>query len=457
MANPIFASRVRGKAHRALIETGSTALGLVPAEHQIRAAGVIHTGHRSAIQLPRRAGKTLGVFAYLVGLCKATPGLAVAYTATTGTKATELFRDELLERLQRHDTATDTVVSLAAGRQRVTFGNRSRLMILPPKPEAFRGSGIGVVWVDEAQEVEGDRAAELMAGVLPTLDTVPDWRLILTGTAGQTRDCLLFSNLERARRGDIPGLIYAAPEGADPDDESVWLAAHPGLAAGFVDLDTIRDRHGDPDLGPDMFAREYLGLWPLTSVDRAVNPEQWSRLAAPFGARPDRFTLAYDVDPVGASAAICAAWRDPDTGVGFVEVLDHGSGSAWLPQRIYDLARRYKAPVTYDSIGVNLDTATVLARQRPRIRLDPLTYPLALAAVAAMRREIATGTVQHFAQPSLDTAALSAATRTVGDGTGILWARTKSTGDITPLIAATWALAAYDRLPARRDLSIVTA
>lgn len=457
MPDPLYCPPIRGKAHRALIVAGANALGLEPAEHQIRAAGVIHAGHRSAIQLPRRAGKTLGVFAYVVGLCKATPGLAVAYTATTGTKATELFRDELLERLQRHDANAGTAVSLAAGRQRVTFANRSRIMILPPKPEAFRGSGIGVVWVDEAQEVEGERAAELMAGILPTLDTVPDWRLILSGTAGRTRDCLLFTNLERAQRGDIPGLIYAAPPGADVNDPAVWQAAHPGLAAGFVTLDTIADRHADPDLGPDMFAREYLGLWPLTSVDRAVNPEQWERLAVPFGARPDRFTLAFDVDPVGASAAICAGWRDPDTGLGYVELLEHGHGSQWLAPRLYELARRYKAPITYDSIGVNLDTATVLARQRPRVRLDPLTYPLALAAVAGIRREIAAGTLRHHAQPELDTAALSAAERRIGDGTGVLWGRTKSTGDITPLIAATWALAAYDRLPARRDLAIVTA
>lgn len=457
---PLLRTRRPDKASNAVLEAGAEWLGFTPQPQQRQLAAVVLSGRRSTAQLPRRSGKSLGMFATLLGMCRGTPGLLCAFTAQSGVKATDLFRDELLTRLQTtlpvdpDDPDPPYRIALAAGRQRLTLANGSAILVHPPKAHAFRSSAFDIAWVDEAQEVDLEDAKDLMAGLLPTLDTRGDrGRVITTGTAGKTRDCLLYQHLVRAHAGEIGGLIYGAREGDDPDNEATWWRAHPGLANGLTTIDILRDNRADPELAP-AFDQEYLGLWPPAADERALDVTIWRALAAPFVPRPERVVLAFDVDPLGASAAIVAAFTDDD-GATRVELVDHRDGSGWLPARVYTLARRYGATVAYDNIGANLDAAGQLERQRPRIKLHPLTFPEAMGACVGMWRKLHNGGLRHHGQPGLDVAVAGAVRRPVGDG-GWMWGRRKAEADVTPLIAATWAVAELDRTPARRPLQVAT-
>lgn len=63
------------------------------------------------------------------------------------------------------------------------------------------------------------------------------------GTPGVDRENALWHMEQRHAEGGIPGFKYqgyAAPEGADPDDEAVWRAANPAIDAGFKDIAAMR-------------------------------------------------------------------------------------------------------------------------------------------------------------------------------------------------------------------------
>lgn len=431
---------------------------------QLQVADVLQAGEETnAVEEPRRASKTTTILAVLLGRLLNRPRYTVVFSAQSGTKSSELFRQWTTElELAQGGIPRDMwpyKIRLAAGSQGLTFDNGSQFKVLQtPTAKALRSGAADVVWFDESQEFDVELSAELKAGALPLMDTRDGAQLILSGTAGEERAGWFWDTLELGRAGEsgIAILEYAAPDGTtqeDLDDEALWCRVHPGIGT-LTTLDKMRSRRrafADPE-----WSREYMGLWPV-SADSAVIPAHvWAAAEVARLPIPQAVAFGYDLAPNGSAAAIVAAWRDSD-GVAYVELIAHESGTTWVRDRIAGLATKYKATVGFDGIGANKVVQEELhrARSSARSRLRPLERGAVTPSCMTFLRDLEDGKLRHFGQEGLTAATAYAAKRTWQDGKLWAWGQVASGGDITPLVAATMALRAYDQSSNRPKLHAI--
>jgi hypothetical protein len=150
----------------------------------------------------------------------------------------------------------------------------------------------------------------------------------------------------------------------------------------------------------------------------------------------DPVVVGFDVSP-DRSAAVAAAGRRPD-GLLHVEIVEHRGGTRWLPARLLELWEEHEvAAVVCDGFG----PAGSLVAQIEELGVPVIT-------VAAKEHTQACGLVvdlvnerglRHLASVELAAAVRGARTRPLGDSWA--WSRRASTIDISPLVAATLALA----------------
>lgn len=466
---PLHASPAGSDVDIAEFVDGARRLGFVPSVHQERFARIMNDTRdgrpryrRTAKTEPRRSGKTEGIWALVIGRCSNREDYHAAFSAQSGKMGRKRFL-AMAAKLERYDPCPRATPNTAGcdrdhvhyriyrsnGGERIEWRNGSTLDVNPPDPESYRGDEYHLIVLDEAQEMADDEQAdELLGGINPTMDTVPDAQLVVAGTAGKVRAGLLWSSLEKGREGRWGILEYAAPLEADPEDEQVWLAAHPGIGT-LTTLDVIRENFHDLSLVD--FQREYLGQWPADMSVSAINPDHWQRAACDLPAtRGDRPGLAFDVAPDGSSSALACAWRDED-GTAYVEVLAYRSGVTWLSAETYRVSKDARSWVTYDAIGANINTASILSRKRsPAVRLDPAGMKDMQGAAQRLVSELAAGTLRHGGQKDLDLAAAGAAWRNVTGESARLFGHKASSHGITPLTAAALALWSYDKHTAAR-------
>jgi hypothetical protein len=451
---------------------GAKLLGFVPSAQQERFGRIMNAvkadglprHRRTAKTMPRRSGKTDGLLALAVGRCTTRPDYYVAFSAQSGKKGRDRFL-KMAVKLERYDpclrpsrtrpdgcTRTDNDhvhyrIYRSNGGERIEWVNGSVFMVLPPDAEVYRGEEYHLIILDEAQETEDDDAAdELLGGINPTMDTVPEAQLVVAGTAGKRRSGLLWRSLEKGRAGVWGILEYAAPLEADPTSEAVWLAAHPGIGT-LTTLEVIRENFDDMTLVE--FQREYLGQWPADAAVSAIDAEQWKRAGADaLPVRPRRVGVAFDVAPDGSAAAIACAWRDED-GRAHVEVLAYRSSVAWLPLEAHRIGRESRSPIAYDVIGQNTNPAESITRRNPPVRLAPMNMKDSQGAAQRIVSELAAGNLVHYRQKDLDAAVDGANWRNVAGDSARLFGHKASAHGITPLTAAAMALWHYDKTTRR--------
>lgn len=360
--------------------------------------------------------------------------------------------------LDRREPDNDTRgfrIMRGAGNQCVLFKNGSLFQVLTPKPDAFRGDAADLIVLDEAQEHTVEDSAELLGAILPTMDTRPGAQLVVAGTAGERRSGMFWDALVEGRKGlRGAGIVeYAAPDTTTPEEASdpkLWEFAHPGIGT-LTDLETIGQRFERLPL--PQFMREYLGIWPEDYTLSAIDPHTWRAASSDLVPKPTAFSIAYDVAPDQSTACIAAAWRVND--VAYVEIIDHRQGVDWLGPRLVELSRRYRVTIAHDTIGAALAESEWIQRQRPRPRLAPQTMKDVTTGCQVFMKELQGGRLRHFDQTSLNDAAARAAKRPLSENSWA-WGRRLSGGDITPLVASTLALRAFDNIKTPQRLQIVT-
>jgi hypothetical protein len=441
----LVTSRLPGAAPVRLLPAQVALVDVLAAEHP----GRVPVWDRVAVCVPRRSGKTTTLLALALGRCAAWPGYRAVYTAQTGIKSRDRFYDLYKAVAAAAGAITGWRARESRGEERIELANGSVLRFGPPRPDTFRSDAVDLAIVDEAQEHDLQAGGELLAAILPTMDTRPLSQLIVAGTATTDRDRLLHTALERGRRQDGWGIVeYAAdPEADDLEDPAVWARVHPGLGEGLTTLPKIRGNRAD--LGPVLFAAEYLGVWPVAHTTSGIT-QAWAGAGTEHRDRPPTFVLAFDVDPDGSHGAVVAAWRPTPTGPAHVELVEAGPGTAWLAPLLTRLGGRGR-PIGYDASGRGaLDVADQLAAVRPRLDLHGLDTAGYITACAAFARHVIDGRLTHPRQPQLSDAVSIAVRRRIADS-GWGWGRRASAGDISPLVAATVALRVLDtsRPPAK--------
>lgn len=220
-------------------------------------------------------------------------------------------------------------------------------------------------------------------------------------------------------------------------DHDIWQAVNFAIPRGRVTLEHMEwERRAMSFRG---FVVELLGVgdYPETDVsaDVLVTTEDWLALEDPNSVVLDPVCIAFDVSPE-RHTAIVAAGRN-EQGLMHVEVLAAGHGTGWLTQRLVELYQKHEvAEIVCDGYGPSAamarkaDDAGITVR-----RLDSNEYGQACGAfVDAVGEE----TLRHLGQDELLHAIRGAKARPLVDRWA--WSRTKSTVNISPLVAATLAL-----------------
>lgn len=462
--------------------------------------GAIEAGLEEAVvEIMRRASKTTSIFLWCLGRCHERPGYQVTFSAQSGVKGTArlrewktrldlvtpddddrppwlrhkprgsqrharavaLFGDDLLP--VEHETPSGRGFRIMMGEvgKGIYFDNGSTFLVLKPDAEAYRGEAGDITWVDEMQELEPEAGAAFMAGLLPLQDTKDEALAICSGTAGEVRVGPFWERVERLRNRDpeTGGLDYCVPEDTPweiVEDEEAALAllmtVHPGIGT-LTTIEKMRSRHRK--LEKPKFAREYFSMWPETFGQRAVPAEQWAAaVAARRPPKPSRVAFGLAIKPGGGIAAIAAAWRNA-RGEAYVEIVEHRSGTEWLPDRCAELTSTYRgSTIAYDDIGEGKASATEMLSlpKRPKLRMQ--TYRETASGCVQFLRELERGKLRHFDDVGLNAAVARAAKRETRNDNGVwLWTPAEKGEDITCLDAATRALRNWDQHYASRRTS----
>lgn len=302
--------------------------------------------------------------------------------------------------------------------------------------------------VDEAQHAQ----PEQLASATPILTANPNPQINFAGTAGianvsgswwkMRRHALAgggrgFSWLEHSAESisldDEGRVVSIVPDVTDP---ATWELANPGFPH-RVPPDFLERQLAI--LGPELFAREHLGVWdpePDVDGDRIIPASDWLACRAPH-ERGNAVAHAIDVAPDGASASIATS-----DGVGGV-VREHGPGIGWVVDRLKALGIR---KVYLDARGpagaliVDLDEAGI-----EHVDVSPAQHAQACGGLLAA---VLSHAFRHDGQPHLDDAVAGATRRPYGDAWA--WNRRSASVDISPLVAVTlarWGALQSDETP----------
>lgn len=376
-------------------------------------------------EMARRSAKTTSAFEVALGRALTRPGYKIASTAQTGLKS----RSKLIEiqtALIAAGFEKDEVGKClrGAGDTRINFSNQSTWQALPPDGAAFRSDAFDLVLVDEGGEIGAEAAKDLLAGLIPTMDTRPGAQLWVGGTPGEARAGMLWTALEWLRNGRARtgGVVYEAGDREvfiDPETGEVnWellLRLHPGISCGLTDVETIV---GNIDvLGLPKWEREYLCRWPLTAGVVALDVQAWADCEAPEAEEdpevPENAGVGWSVDKDGTSSAIVAAWRDPE-GRAVFDVLAFGEGYDWLPAEAVEVQKEHRQPLGYDALGPCLEVADLMSRPPNRVRTTVVPFKDQVGSHARLDKEIARRNVRHFGDPNLTRAVEESAWRPAG-------------------------------------------
>lgn len=316
-----------------------------------------------------------------------------------------------------------------------------------------RGLTAARLILDEAFKIP----AEAMGALLPTLRAVPNTQLTYASSAPKADSRVLWSLINRGRADDLQDRLFYAewgnPIDTDIADVDAWCQANPALGI-RISEDTLHDEYrtlvtgGDSELIAE-FAREAVGIGqPLHEDTVAREPkipaDAWASTATTDHVRvePGEVVLAFDCAPSGEWSSIAIAAGD--TTAPYVELVEHRSGTIWLPDRLVELVQRWQPTVVVcDGVGpVGAVIGSVFHAFRHAGISTDLVTQLTTKDVKAACGLFYADIVEHRLrrppnQGPLDLAVSDATERRLGEAWA--WDRRSATVPISPLVAVTLA------------------
>lgn len=378
-------------------------------------AGLFVLGERLIVHSAHQFDTSLEAFRRLLELIEASPDL-----------------ERMVKRVSR--SHGEEGIELKSG-QRVRFRTRTK--------GGGRGFSGDCLILDEAMILPESAHGAL----LPTLSARPNPQVWYTGSAVDQNvheHGVVFARVrDRGLRGGDPALMYAewsVPvdiDGVTPEiaaDARSWAAANPGLGIRITPDYVANEQRS---LDPRTFAVERLGVgdWPmLIEADGdGITRELWESCQDEESVLADPVSLAFDVTPDRMRTAIVAAGVNAD-GLPHAEVVEHKSGTKWVPARLEELVERFgTGPVHLASNSPAMALVPKLVELG--VPFELVDGPRFAQACGQFFDDIADGSFRHLGTPELRVAALGAKQRPVGDVW--VWSRKSSSVDISPLVAAT--------------------
>lgn len=426
-----------------------------------RASGLYAAGVSGVVlSFPRQVGKTYLIGMTVIMLCILHPRLKVVWTAHRTRTSGETFRSMRSLAQSPGLQALIPVARSANGQEELTFSNGSRILFGAREQGFGRGfDKVNIIIFDEAQ-ILTNKALEDM---LPTMNAATNPIAFYMGTPPRPVDpgeaftdkrTALLSGL------DSDGLYceFSAPRDADLDDRAAWQQANPSYPTRTSEIALLRLYR---QLSTDSFRREVLGVWdtkPVTST--AISKQTWDKTA--IRERVDGGLIAFGVDVPPSRDRItlsaCMRYEDNTAHVEHIVSRPISDGVQWLTD--------YLSQRRNTMLGVGIDTGSAastliqdLTEQRiPLVALRTRDVGQACGRVQDM---LTAGTLYHLPedqQPALAFAALNVTARPLGRTGLFAWSSPGDDIDITPLVAATYALHAATiskRHPGRKQRLLV--
>lgn len=324
----------------------------------------------------------------------------------------------------------------------------ARLRFLARSSGSGRGfAAADLLVLDEAYSLQ----SQMMAAVVPPLSTRPNAQLWYTSSAPlQTEESAVLRKFCRRGRQGSPRIAYyewcADPED-DQDDPATWKKANPALGVRITEEFVESER---VILGEE-WERERLGIWVDTehSGELVIAEEAWAACRDEKSGPVGPVAFALDVAPSRSMAAFAVAGTSGRGGA-HVEVVDYQPGTGWLVDRAKSLHEKWGGALAVASGSPAASLIEELEKARvPVVEVSPADHA---AACGRLFDAVTDRQVRHLGQMWLDEAVGGAARKYYGDAW--LWARRQSSVDISPLVACTLALWAYEQMP-RESVGIV--
>jgi hypothetical protein len=396
------------------------------------------------MSIPRQVGKTYFVMAMLVILCILFPGLQVVWTSHHMRTTNKTLK--AVQGLSRRKKIAPHVraVRVANGEGQVEFVNDS-MIYFGARAQGF-GRGfdeIDVEVFDEAQILD-TKALEDMVAATNQARHLHGALLFFMGTPPRSTDPSESFRMRRdeAWSGEDENAIWleiGADPDSDPNDEAQWPVMNPSYPLRTPRESLLRLRKNLKD--DDSWNREGRGIWDPKQSHRVIDEVSWAAVADQHSVAIDRLTLAVDVSPNRATAAVSLSGRRPD-GLWHVELDEHRKGADWVPGWIEQRATRNKLhAVVVDEVS------GLVEERRGRNYLKDTDIEVTVAAAEGRDMAIACGryhdavtsaTVRHTDQPQVNVALSVAGKRLVAGAWA--WNRRNEDSDITPVVSQTLAL-----------------
>lgn len=403
------------------------------------------------VLVPRQSGKTTITLSRQTWRCQRKERQRCAYTAQTRHDALLKFEEEFWPVLETSQFVGQFKNVRKNGSEGTVWNkNRSSIMVGTPSETGGHGQVLNDVTIDEAF---AHKDGSVEQGFRPAMITKADAQLWVKSTAGHPQKALyLKGKRDNGRRlvetGITEGVAYfewSAADDDDPTDEEVWWQTMPAL--GFTQ--TIRKIRAE-FLGMSMhdFQRAFLNQWVEDVEESVLNIAAW---ASCFSLRemgqlqledPPVCCLAIDVNPERSWASIGAAGQALTGDLPFIELVDRQEGTGWLAARLYQLQERYR-PVAILVDRQSPAASLIDELERADIDLEVVDSTYMVRACGNFKDRTALLRYSHRNQQELNDAVKNSGTTQRADAWA--WSRKSSRVDISPLVAVTLALEAWEQ------------
>jgi hypothetical protein len=319
----------------------------------------------------------------------------------------------------------------ANGQQGIRFNNGSRIRFVARSKHQVRGFSVDALLIDEAMILSDTAWSSLM----PAL-SARDGQIWLIGTAPLPTSEVQRRYAALGRSGeqkDLAHFEWAAPLDAVPDSLEAVAAANPAL--GRVRLEWIMEELRG--MLPEDYGREVLGWWREDETPSPFPPGAWDALAYQGHLEVDGTPcFAVDIPPLRNSTTVAVA-ANTQAGRPLVEIAETQRGTSWLIPKLTEILKAHpNAKVIVDrsawagSVADDIRAAGIDVYETGANEVS--------TAAGQFLESVLEQTLFHRGDPRLASAVESARQRPIGERWG--WDRKSSTGDASPLIAASLAL-----------------
>jgi phage terminase large subunit-like protein len=308
-----------------------------------------------------------------------------------------------------------------------------------------RGGSPQMAVFDEALYLNDQQVSALLPS-LSAQSARPDKPMLIYASSAPVSESAVLRRVRSAvLAGNMPDAFMAEWSVALPDGDIVdALAVVVADRAGWATANPAMPARIDPEwiaatelatMTAEAFAIERLGV--VFDDDDASSSElpEWGDRVVPGSKLVGVPSVAVDVAADGSWTSVCVAGAGSD-GPLHVELVERLSGTASAVAVVAAVCRTHSVPVHLDPRSAAGGLIADLKAAGVEV-VEVGTMDL-VKACAALKRLVADGGVVHLGQGPLDAAVSAAGIRAVSDGW--LWARRRSSGDISPLVAVTVAL-----------------